>query len=215
MPDNNNNAPREVVIGRNASSPIRIPDDRDTVSSRHVKITISPSGDWTLEDLESANGTYLRDENGQFVRVYNKHISESDIIRLGTGGASSFTFMAHRVMHAGESFAYEFRQLRHALRDHLEKEEKLEKRIEISGWVSSCMAGVVFLITWALGLETTVRFMLMSIAPILSKALFSGDTKALRAMRKKRERLFLCPNCGKPITPFDIEQGQCSRCKAK
>lgn len=206
---------KEILIGRSPESTIKIPEDRDRVSSRHIKIRVSENGVWTLEDLQSTNGTYVRDDDGRFHRVYTKQISESDIIRLGNGGASSFTFMAHRVLNPTGSYAFEFQQLRHAFRDHISQEEKKEKRIEIAGWVNSCTAAAVFLITWAFGLDIMIRFVLMSVAPILGKFLFSGDSKELKELRKKRERLFRCPKCGSPISPFDIEAGQCSRCKAQ
>lgn len=61
---------KELIIGRSALSPLTVPEDKVAVSGKHVKITISDNDEWKLEDLQSSNGTYLRNENGDFDRVY-------------------------------------------------------------------------------------------------------------------------------------------------
>lgn len=212
---------KELIIGRHALSPIKIQADKIGVSSRHVKITISDNGMWNLEDLKSANGTYIRDDEGSFHRVYNKQIHEYDIIRLGNGGVNSFVFTARRAIAPEESFAYEFKQLRKLLKKQRAEEAAREKKLELNGWLASGTGAFVYLLTWLVGclfnmtIAPTVRFGLMALAPIIVKACLSGDSKALKALRKKREKILVCPNCGRPIADFDIEQGQCSRCKAK
>jgi len=48
-----------IILGRKGDQPFAI--TADGVSSQHAKITID--GDkWTLEDLHSTNGTFIRDE---------------------------------------------------------------------------------------------------------------------------------------------------------
>lgn len=106
---------QELIVGRSQSSSIKIPAAKDAVSGQHVRITINDNGIWKLEDLKSSNGTYVRDENGEFHRVYNKQIHESDIIRLGNGGANSFIFTARRILALDDSYAYEFKMLRKEL----------------------------------------------------------------------------------------------------
>jgi len=46
-----------IVIGRDASSDLVLEDGE--VSARHARVTPSPDGSATVEDLESANGTFV------------------------------------------------------------------------------------------------------------------------------------------------------------
>jgi pSer/pThr/pTyr-binding forkhead associated (FHA) protein len=48
---------RPIVIGRDAGSDLVLEDGE--VSGQHARITPSPDGSITLEDLDSANGTFL------------------------------------------------------------------------------------------------------------------------------------------------------------
>lgn len=215
--------PQEFIIGRSSASSIKVPADKEAVSGNHVKITISDNGDWYLEDLNTPNGTYIKDENGDFQRVFNLNIRESDVIRLGNGGVNSFIFTAHRVIEKENSYEYEFRQLKKRLARQREEEAEKEKRIELNGWISKCSGLVVILICGALGyfgninIDPNVRYVLIACAPVVVGLIFNGDSKKFKALKKRRERILVCPNpkCGKPLTEFDIEQGQCSRCKSK
>jgi hypothetical protein len=211
----------EYIIGRCANSHIKIPSDREAVSSQHVKISIDDNGHWMLEDLNSTNGTFLRNENGEFHRVFTKQIIESDIIRLGNGGANSFIFMAHRVVSPDDSYFYEFKQLKILLRRQREQESKQEHKIEMNGWISKTSGLVIVCLCWLMGIinginvDPNFRYLLIAFAPIIVGLIFNGDRKKLIALRKKREYILVCPRCGRPISEFDIEQGQCSRCAAK
>ena len=117
---------KEFIIGSAASSAIPVPATARGVSGQHVKITVSDHGRWQLEDLDSANGTYIKDFNGDFQRVFNKVIDENTIIRLGPEGHSSYTFMAHRALGEGDDYAYEFKQLK----KRLSEQEQLEAEVE-------------------------------------------------------------------------------------
>lgn len=213
----------EVIIGRSSVSPLKVPDDKIAVSGRHVRITISDNGIWKLEDLNTPNGTFIRDENGDFVRVYSKQIKDSDIIQLGNGGANSFTFTARRAFNPDDSYAYEFSQLQKMLKKSKEEEQKKEKRANITSWIISGGAllanGVIILISAILNTEPNpqARVYVLMLAPIILKMLFGNDSKAVKKVKKKREKFMICPNpkCSRRLSEFDIEQGQCSRCKAK
>ena len=51
----------EVIIGKEGTQRFAINGSR--VSRQHAKITVTDSGQWILEDLNSTNGTYIINEN--------------------------------------------------------------------------------------------------------------------------------------------------------
>ena len=110
---------QEYLLGRSHSETVKIPSTKVSVSGTHAKITVSDDGTWELEDLNSPNGVFIRDENGDFQKVFKKQINESSIIRLGKGGADSFVFTAHRILCSDDSYSYEFHQLRKQLKKQL------------------------------------------------------------------------------------------------
>lgn len=67
----------ETVIGRDVEDGLRI--DSPTVSRRHARIVVSETGA-TLEDLDSKNGTFIRDEPVRRPAA----LSDGDDIRVGS-----------------------------------------------------------------------------------------------------------------------------------
>lgn len=213
--------PVEVIIGRSSSSPLKIPEDRVAVSGKHVKITVSDGGEWKLEDLESSNGTFVRNENYEFERVFTRQLQESDIIRLGNDGANSFVFTARRALYPDDNYSYEFKQLQRLLKQSREDEAQKEKWGNIAGWIISGGAfavwGLTEIIEWILHKDSdpNKRMIIMMGVPPLLKIMLGNFTKGTQRVKKTREKFMLCPKCGKRISEFDIEQGQCPKCKAK
>ncbi len=64
-----------VYIGRNANSQIFLPDR--TVSRQHAVIFKTHDGKWIIEDLDSANKTYLNDE-----QIRKAEIKTGDCLRV-------------------------------------------------------------------------------------------------------------------------------------
>src|SRR5450755_519418 len=69
----------ELVIGRGVSGAGRLSDDHD-VSRRHARVSHTADGQLTIEDLGSANGTFV---NGERVRD-RRVLSVGDSIRIGS-----------------------------------------------------------------------------------------------------------------------------------
>src|SRR3954447_11432592 len=69
----------ELVIGRTVEGEGRMDDDRE-LSRRHARVARDPSGRLTIEDLGSANGTFV---NGQVVRE-RQPLKAGDSVRVGT-----------------------------------------------------------------------------------------------------------------------------------
>ena len=69
----------ELVVGRRAEGEGRLGDD-PALSRRHARLTRSASGEVTIEDLGSANGTFV---NGERVRD-RRVLALGDSIRLGS-----------------------------------------------------------------------------------------------------------------------------------
>jgi len=74
----------ELFIGRSPQSNIRFDDDG--VSRRHAKVWMTPNGDWVLEDMNSANGTFVNDE-----RVATRVLRAEDKIHFGPNSLVKFT----------------------------------------------------------------------------------------------------------------------------
>lgn len=207
---------QEYLLGRSHSETVKIPSTKVSVSGTHAKITVSDDGTWELEDLNSPNGVFIRDENGDFQKVFKKQINESSIIRLGKGGADSFVFTAHRILCSDDSYSYEFHQLRKQLKRQLEEEAQQEKKVFLHGWIAK-LSGIISIgLTYVISkdMDPLVRCSITGAMPAVLGLAFIGDGSVTKSLKKQRAKLLRCPKCGHPISDFDIENRQCSRCKA-
>jgi diguanylate cyclase (GGDEF)-like protein len=75
----------ELVVGRSRGASIRLDDDG--VSRKHAKLTLRPDG-VQVEDLESANGTFVNDQKLSGPRLLN----DGDKITLGSTTILKFTY---------------------------------------------------------------------------------------------------------------------------
>lgn len=73
---------QEVIIGKEGTQ--KFPINNSRVSRQHAKITVSDSGQWTLEDLNSTNGTYIIDDNDELVQIKKVSITEFTRVSLPT-----------------------------------------------------------------------------------------------------------------------------------
>lgn len=207
------------TIGRGGNQPFKI--NADSVSTEHARITIEDNGMWILEDLDSANGTYIRNADGEFNQVFKKTITEDTVIRLGRGGHHGYTFTAHQLIATPGDYSYEFRRLKKALDRQNKQESHLQAVAERNGWISRCAGmGAVGLCALlgsidGINIDPNARYVLIASAPILVGLLFRNDVNALKQLRQKRQKLIVCPKCGRPLSEFDVENMICPACKAR
>ena len=69
---------QKIIIGREGNQPF--PITQDGVSGRHASLTIRTDGTWVLEDLNSMNGTYIRNKDFVFERVGRKVIEKDTVL---------------------------------------------------------------------------------------------------------------------------------------
>lgn len=206
------------TIGKKGNQPFKI--TADGVSGEHARITID-NGQWYIEDLDSTNGTFLKDSNGEFVRIYKKQIFENSIIRLAKGGHHSHTFTAHRLLAPENDYSYEFLELRKTMARQLEEEKKQEQINTRNGWIAKCAGVAAILLCTLIGaipgvtVDPNIRYVVIAFAPIIVGLLFRNDAARLKAVKNRRRNLIVCPKCGRPISDFDVDNMQCSVCKAK
>jgi two-component system, cell cycle response regulator len=74
----------ELFLGRSPQANIRFDDDG--VSRRHARLWQKPNGDWVIEDLGSANGTFVNDE-----RIASRVLRAEDKIHFGPNSLVKFT----------------------------------------------------------------------------------------------------------------------------
>jgi predicted component of type VI protein secretion system len=65
-----------IMVGRDPNADIFV--DNPGVSREHLKFEMTPSGDYRLVDLGSANGTFLNEE-----RVKAAYVRNNDVVRFG------------------------------------------------------------------------------------------------------------------------------------
>lgn len=217
---------REFIIGRSPSSPIEVPPDRVGVSGQHVRITISDSGQWELEDLNSTNGTYIRDDDGYFHRVYRKTISENTVIRMGKEGHTSYAFTAHHLLEDKDDYKYEFLKLRQEEKAIAGMEERAKRRnarnmniIKLAAPGAMVLCVVAQYTVPGLKDDTDLNLWIsrgaMMVAPAVAGVIWKVDNSWQNKYRQLRKRVMRCPRCGYPLSDFEVENMQCSKCKAK
>lgn len=218
---------KEFIIGRAGNQLFKI--EAKGVSAEHARVTIDDSGHWRLEDLkgEHGNGTYVRDDKGNFVRIIKCSINEQTVIRLA--GYNSFTFMAHHLlMKDSNDYSYEFNYIYKLAQDFKKKEETLNQTIKRTRKKLQIIAAVVMIVLMVLAYLLIDLFANSNsiwtkapifVIPVLVKLFFPSDTSKSDAMKKElqdsKKLMLVCPNCQRPMSDSDIKNRRCSVCKAQ
>jgi hypothetical protein len=198
----------ELIIGRQASGPddVIVPDSFTDVGRKHAKVTIQEN-DILLEDLDSANGTFV---NG--VRVLKKLISASDNVALGSidgyvVNVGSIIGHYNKVAFLNKTdFVEEFNALQKIYSDYFVERNRLKKQSGIKAFIPRIiitLAGMA--ITFAIPMESNIRYAVMTVLGLVGGAstLIKGDDlklqDALDTLAVQYQNKYLCPKCKKKL----------------
>jgi pSer/pThr/pTyr-binding forkhead associated (FHA) protein len=74
-----------LSVGRKNTSEkpdISIPENELTVGRKHIEITLGESGKIFITDLNSSNGTFIK-ESGSWKRIAHSYVTRNSEIRIG------------------------------------------------------------------------------------------------------------------------------------
>ncbi len=205
---------KEIILGKDGTQ--LFPITNIGVSRQHARISIR-NGAWHLEDMDSTNGTYIMDENGDYKRIGAKDITEDTVIRLGDSSIRGFSFVAHHVIEEDpNNYSYEFQRLS-KLHDDLNEEcERIKKRTNMISYIRSILSLLPLAVTFIPGIGNDQRISVIRIGaaiPIAFNLLFSKNTRMLHH-NDKVQKLLTCPCCGNQMSKTNIIKGMCPVCKA-
>lgn len=213
---------KTIILGRTGNQPFKIDDDADGVSRQHAQITITDNNEWYLEDLGSANGTYIREQNtGEMIPVNGKRrIFPMTFIFLGPDNSKGCCFFAKQADSYGD-FVEDYQYLQAKEDEYDLKKKELDnniKRMKLLGPVIVLLAvfGItgIPLINNALGdYAIQIRIFLSSLSGVLT--IFYDGQGRKDQLKSERERWHHCPNpcCSNKLTSKEIRNMKCSKCK--
>lgn len=210
---------KEVILGRMGTQPFKIKNDKDVVGNKHAKITIDDHDKWVLQDLDSTNGTWIRNENtGELCRISQCNITPMTFICLGNDSAYGCCFYAKQAFNYGDfhdehQYIYDKEQ---------EYEQRVSKYASFSKFVilpriliPLALFGITVLI-WGMGDPMTMVGRMVG-ATIASEVvhLFYDPKKKKEKLRKHYDKFNHCPNpeCYHRLTSMEIQSMRCSKCK--
>lgn len=203
-----------IIIGKEGQQ--RFPIKNAGVSRQHARITID-NGVWVLEDLDSTNGTYIREDNGKFIRIDKLGISEDTVIRLGDDSLNGYAFMAHHVLEENpDNYRYEFRRLqewREAFRTERERYQMAKRNKTL---IQIAFSIAVLAVTFIPAIPSNIQMMILRIG-LLIPPLFNFFVTGRNGMQKiydRQQAVLTCPRCGRPLSDFEITKELCMACKA-
>lgn len=205
-----------IIVGKQGEQ--RFPITQDGVSRQHARVIID-GGHWIIEDLDSTNGTFVRDADGFFHRISRVEISEDTVIRLGDESSNGYSFMAHHLLETDPNdYGYEFAFLAR-LRDSLKAErERCQAAQRRRGLVQIGISLAVIILSFIppISEEHTLQLMVLRVGmllPPIYSYIVSGKNK-MQKIIERQQRLIVCPRCGRPLTDYEITKQACMSCKA-
>ncbi len=206
---------KTIIIGQDGEQEFQITGSM--VSHVHAQVTIDDNGTWTLKDLNSTNGTYIRDANGAFIRVDEIAITPDTFICLGPDNSQGCMFYACHLLNDKDDYHHEFKLLSNYAKKYTAEFNKAEKQ---SVYIMKGIA-VISLLLLLITLFMPVGWLSMNLLRVgtaLSTlySLFANPKKTLMRINEKAKGFYRCPNpgCSYKLTASDIENCQCPRCRA-
>lgn len=206
---------KRILLGTEGNQPF--PINNQGVSRRHAEIIIDGNGQWTLADLNSTNGTFVRSQDGTLRRVSRVQITPMTFICLGPENANGCSFYARQVLNPG-NFTAEFEYM--CRKDHeFDREEESADRT--ARWVRLVIAAVSLLAlvgSFVTPRGSELQLLLLrlgSVVSLLSSLLYNPGEKKRKIIRH-RERFHHCPNpkCSHILSSREVKNMECLRCKA-
>lgn len=201
---------KQILLGTEGNQPFKI--TQQGVSRQHARITIGDDGVWTLEDLNSTNGTFIRNEEGEMRRVGTLVINPMTFICLGPNNANGCSFYATHLVNP-DDFIKEFQYLNQLEDDFDAQEEhadKMEKRIRLL----IAIASFVSLIGSFLVSNGVLLLRVGTLVSLVSTMFFNPNEKK-KKLQAEREKFHTCPNpkCSHIMKSREIRMMQCAKCK--
>mgnify|MGYP002623287829 CR=1 FL=1 len=206
---------KKIILGRAGTQPFDI--NGSSVSNEHAEIVIDDNGMWILKDLNSTNGTFVRDESsGELKRVSTISIHPMSFICLGTDNSHGCTFYARQILNPGD-YIDELTYMN-------EKEDEYEKAVReldrktrlIKKTVFFVSLGVVLLSCTDMNTVSGWRLQLLRIGPLLSSFFtsFYDAIKEKKRLSDKYDRFRHCPNpaCSHKMRTSEIRSMDCMKC---
>lgn len=203
-----------IIVGKEGNQPF--PIKNAGVSRQHARITVE-GGRWTLEDLDSTNGTFVRDADGSYIRVSRIGIEEDTVVRLGDESSNGYSFMAHHVLEENpENYAYEFSRLREWRDAFRQERERCQSANRTKALVQIVFSMVVLGVTFIPAIDSKIQMMILRVGllvPPLYNFFVSGKNR-MQKIYDRQQAVLVCPRCGRPLTDFEINKEICMACKA-
>lgn len=210
---------RTITLGKEGDQPF--PILADGVSRQHAQISITDTGEWILEDLESSNGTYIRDEvSGKLSRIAKVGITPMTFVCLGLDNAKGCSFYARQVVSENYGkFTEEYEYL-NDLEDHFDRQlQQIEQKSKTLNIVKTvlpvALLALSFVIVPGMGPVSWIIRGVASAVPTVLILLFYNPADMRKKAIERHDRFVHCPNpcCPGKLTAKEIRNMRCSKCK--
>ena len=205
---------KTIIVGKEGEQNFEITGTM--VSRKHAQVSVDDNGTWMLQDLGSANGTYVRDANGNFVKVDKVTITPDTFICLGASNAQGCMFYACHLFNAQDDFYHEFQLLANYSKRFGLEYAKAEKQATYIMKGIACVSLLMLGLSFAV--EQSKAIMLLRVGTALSTlySLFANPKKKLMEISERAGNFYRCPNpgCYYQLSAKDIANCQCPRCRA-
>lgn len=203
---------KQFVLGTEGNQPFKI--TQIGVSRHHARVTIDDGGVWTLEDLNSTNGTFVRGEDGEMRRVASLVITPMTFICLGPSNANGCSFYAIHLQNS--DFVAEFEYL-NQLEDKFDEEERSSEKMARQMRLLIATASLIALVGSFIVTHGPLQLMLLRLGSAVSllSTIFFNPADKKKKLQEEREKFHACPNpkCANILKKRDIRNMQCSKCK--
>ena len=210
---------KTIILGREGDQPFQI--KQQGVSKEHAKLTVENVNGrevWTLTDLDSSNGTMVRDEHGDYVQIVKKVITPDTYICLGPDNANGCRFFACHAFNAG-NYAAEFNYMEENEQMLRAKSDKLESTTNNIRKLIAIVSAVALVGSFILKDNHDMQLIMLRIGTVVSavSTMFFDPNKHKKQLKDMRSKLFECPNpaCDHTLTPKEIHNHRCAKCNAK
>lgn len=209
-----------IKLGRNGDQPFTIAPAKLTVSNVHAYLDWTPeTGEIWLEDNNSTNGTFIRNEEGEFVPIVRERITPDTFICLGADTALGCSFFAHQAIdEVSEVYYNDFMYIYKKGKEYdarLEKLETMTKWIRISLQITVPILAMFLLTTFFPKIAAEYRIVASMATPVVLQLIdFPGKRKRIKEERNRWRR---CPNpqCCHTLSDEEVHSLHCRACRAQ